>query len=137
MEQQNIELVNQVLNEAGQFIIGTVGQYSLDWDYACFVNAKSNMHSKGEFYLFHKSQPVSFKSSELVLVLYRLIEDYKKALNLNADIANVSIKYVIRNSDLKPDLQIDRTSSEVWSSDLSQKSSNLFNILIKNTYQSS
>ncbi len=130
MERQNLEVVNQVLNDVGQFIIGTVGQHSLDWDYACFISAKSGVISNGRFYLFHKSQVVGFKSSQLILVLDKLFSDYKKALNLKEDNPDVTIKYVIKNSDLRSDIKIDKNLSELWSSPQIESSDSLFKDLV-------
>lgn len=133
MEKQNIELVNQILNEVGQYIIGTVNQYSLEWDYACFVSYKSASNPHGEFHLFHKERPISFKSSQLVFILYKLFEDYKKALSLN--FKETSIKYTIRNSDLKVDVKLDTDKKHKWSGDLGPELHNPFQLLVGDTFE--
>ena len=134
MEKQNIELVNQILNDVGQYIIGTVGQYSLEWDYACFVSFTTPKNPNGEFHLFHKNRPISFKSSELVLILHKLFEDYKKALNIK-DRKECSVKYTIRNSDLKVDVKLDHLNKNLWGSDQSPDPQNPFKFLVGDTFE--
>lgn len=107
---KNIEIINNIINEVGQYIIGTVGQHSVEWDYACFLSLKKQPDTKVEFLLFNKKKLVDFKSSQLNFVLHMLFEEYKKNLNLNPETA---IKYIIRNSDLKADVQVDK--EEAWS----------------------
>ncbi len=133
MEKQNIELVNQILNEVGQYIVGTVGQYSLEWDYACFVSFSSPDHPHGEFHLFHKKNPISFKSSQLVYILFELFEDYKKAINVYDK--DCSVKYAIRNADLKVDIKLDHINKNVWSSDKSPDVQNPFNFLVGDIFE--
>ncbi len=111
MGHKNVELVNNILNEVGHYIIATVGQHSLDWDYACYANSNNPIHPRGEFFLFHNKKTVSFKSSELVYVMHKLFEAYKVALNQNLENESVSIKYVIKYDDLKVDLKIETESS--------------------------
>lgn len=108
----NIEIINNIVNEVGQYIVGTVGQYSVEWDFACFVSLKNKSQKRTEFFLFHKGRPIDFKSSQLVFVLNMLFEEYKKNLYLKPEAA---IKYVIRNSDLKSDIQVDAEGAQSWS----------------------
>ena len=110
---KNIEIINNIINEVGQYIIGTVGQHSVEWDYACFLSLKKQPETRVEFLLFNNKKIVDFKSSQLNFVLNMLFEEYKKNLNLNPETA---IKYIIRNSDLKADVQVDKDNS--WSDGL-------------------
>lgn len=106
MKKQNFERVNLILNEVGQYIVGTLGQYSLDWDYACFLNTKSVQNPYGEFYLFHANSNVGFKSVALNKILFELFEHYQDAMSTESE--NTRIRYVIRNSDLKSSVKVEK-----------------------------
>lgn len=130
---QNLERVNLILNEVGQYIVGTLGQYSLDWDYACFVNSNTLLNPKGEFYLFHSNASVGFKSAALNKILFELFEHYQEAMNLK--LGETKIKYVIRNSDLKSDIKIDVTNSMPWAKGEKTGDESVFSLLVKDSFR--
>ncbi len=132
MGHKNVQLVNDILNEVAHYIIATVGQHSLDWEYACYVSSKNTTHREGEFFLFHNKKPISFKSSELVHTLYKLFEAYKIALNENLKDQDVSIKYVIQYADLKVDLKLEKGIADKWDSLSAPNPLNPYDLLIEN-----
>lgn len=135
MDRRNIGRASFVLDEVTRCIIATLEPFGLDWDYATYVSFKDEDHEHGEFFLFHKKRPVSFKSTALLKQLYTLFQDYKFMLYPDLDVSKMTVKYVIRSLDLRVDTKSHSEDMMKWSSVSAESPSNPFDLLISETFK--
>lgn len=129
MNDPNIERANLIINEVGYLIIGCLTQFSVDWDYVCYVHSFVGAQFRGSLTVFNKKQIVNFKSQELVQHLNVIFESYKLAMRDKLPNQVKALKYVI-NDTYSVDLKKEYVDTLKWEITPSLQPNQIFTLLI-------